>query len=171
MTTSEIIKLYSTFLPKNHYKTEVNHILCDKENLVATDTKVLICTKHGINVTNDKLIINPKAKNKYDYIKQDEFDLNFAISEGFVYPKYQTIVNFLTDWNHLSYESNFVEIIYFLNIQGISINITDYTRLFKALNKHKFNEVCFGDIKKPIGIRNDYMTIAIQPICPTLKLK
>ena len=75
----------------NIMKKEINHILVDSENMVATDTRILIVKKHNMDIQKPFLLINDKAKHVMN-TEAIEFNMkaSYVLANG--YPSYKRII-------------------------------------------------------------------------------
>lgn len=92
MNTETMIKACEAIVPNNNLKTEINHILIDEENMVATDTIMMVICPHGEEIKEKALMVNNKAKYEIlvDGVIFNRYPCNSTWSE--TYPDYKRIL-------------------------------------------------------------------------------
>lgn len=163
------MKLLEKILPKNNPKIEINHILADEHNFVATNSSILIVKKHNMeHIFKDKkyLIINPKANHE---IRIDGIEAQMPVNT--------TQASSYSDYNRVipsedkCYDLGKADGINFMYRFTYKCNwIFDYVAnasFMKELDKIQLEWYQFRGPKLPVAVGNDEYTIVIMPMVYT----
>ena len=158
------MQLLNKILPTNNPRLEINHILLDSENMVATDMRILIVKKHGMDdIDKEYVIVNPKAKDKS--IKIDTLIDGMGCSTDYgKYPDYHRVLT----REPMTYMEGDVDGLTLLQMicaeKGVTIDFVNYAGFMKMLSKISFNRYYVGGKNLPITIANDDYTIVLMPM-------
>ena len=163
-----MFKMLKTILPNNNPKYELNHILVDDENMVATDTNIMIIKKHDFNFKKQPfLVLNDKAKT---LINAEGIELEEKVNYTMVntYPNYKGI---MLDTNkikvYIPQYYGFIDCLYELSYKfGFIFNWEQYATKYKKIAKllPKIEKVYYTQENAPVMIIAEEYTVIIMPI-------
>ena len=163
-----MFKMLKTILPNNNPKYELNHILVDDENMVATDTSIMIIKKHDFDFKKQPfLVLNDKAKTPIN-VEGIELEEKVSYTMANTYPDYRRI---MLDRNKTKvyfpeyYE--FIDCLYELSHELCFIfNWEQYATKYKKIAKllPKVEKVYYTQENTPVMIIAEEYTVIIMPI-------
>ena len=163
-----MFQILKTILPNNNQKYELNHILIDDENMVATDTKIMIIKKHDFDFKKKPfLILNNKTKMsiKAEGIELEE-KVNFSMAQN--YPDYRRIMlNTNKTKVYIPKYYEFIDCLCELSYKfGFIFNWKDYATKYKKIDKllPKIKKVYYTSENAPVMIIAEEYIIIIMPI-------
>ena len=163
-----MFQILKTILPNNNQKYELNHILIDDENMVATDTKIMIIKKHDFDLKKQPfLVLNNKTKMsiKAEGIELEE-KVNYTMAN--TYPNYRKIM-LDTDKTKIYIPKyyEFINCLYELSHElGFIFNWEQYATKYKKIDKllPKIEKVYYTQENAPVMIIAEEYIIIIMPI-------
>lgn len=161
------MKLLNTILENNNPKLEINHILADSENYVATNGKTLIIKKHNMgHIFEDKkcLIINPKAK--YE-IRIDGIEAQMTVntSQAGSYPEYHRIIPQHDKNYSLDGTQDGVDFLYQMTcLHQFIFDFVGNHKFCMELKNIRLNWYKFKHPRLPVSFGNDEYEIVIMPM-------
>lgn len=134
-------KVIDTLFKVCDYKNprlELQHVLVENDRLVFTDTFILVSYHAKTEVDGQALLINDKAKYKYDIQKRSIIFDTMAINDGFSYPNVDRIIDPANN-NEVNISDKDYTLINALYLASINYNVSmDFIKLatkLKALDK------------------------------------